>query len=456
MVWAVPPVRNAIAIGLSRPRDPAIEGFRGVVVTAVVGYHLLRLLLTLDGGSWGSETTPWLWWAGTARFAVDAFFVLAGMFVTASWLRARRAGGSRWAAAVEYARRRARRILPPFWAAAAVLGGWALLEGRVDLAGLALLATTQQYLDPELTAEVALPMWSLTTEVQFYVVAPLVAVAARRLRGVPLLAATVALSAWWLWWPERPEDLAAGLLPGRLVQFAAGAVVGVLVQRARDGERPVPVRLVTTRGVPAVLVAALVALGTFHGATFQADAPDHALEHWTTSLSALLLGGIVLRLAAGAPVRPLAHPVWRFLGMISYGLYLWHYPLLDRGMDWFGLRDGGPRPAPAIILAAVVLVAAAVAVAVAAFVLVEAPLARRASAVRQPELRLQDPVEVPAAEPHEVGVVRGRRADDRVALPQLAPVAAVDRQGRGAVAQDLEADLDVGGDDHRPVEQHVR
>jgi peptidoglycan/LPS O-acetylase OafA/YrhL len=456
-------VRRAIQQGLARPREPSIEGFRGVVVSTVLAYHLLRLLLTLDGGSWGTKAPAWLWWAGTFRFAVDAFFVLAGMFVTASWLRARRQAGPRWVAARDYVARRARRILPPFWAAAAVFGAAAYLAGRIDLGDVGLLAITQQYLDPDLPGAVDLPMWSLTTEVQFYVVAPIIAVVARFGRGVPLLAVTLATSTWWAWWPDRVGDLAASLLPGRLDQFAVGAVAGVLVQRARDGERPLLVRAATARGAGIALVAALVALGTFHGATFQAETENHPLEYALHPLVGLVLGGLVLRLACGPTVRALTRTPWRVLGLVSYSLYLFHYPILDHGMDWFGLRSAAERPAPSVLLAVTVLLALALGAGLAGYLLFEAPFSRglpwrlrRRSAVREPELRLQDAVEVAAAEADEPAVEGRRAADDRVAGLELPEVATVDRERRRPVAEDLEADLDVRGDDHRSVEEHVR
>lgn len=349
-------------------RLPAVEGFRGVVVSTVVAYHVLRMLLTLDGGSWGSEAQAYWWWAGTFRFAVDAFFVLAGVFVVASWRSCRRRAGSVARAAWDFASRRARRILPAFWLAAFAFGVPAFLEGRIDGTDLALLAAAQQYLRQDLPGEVALPMWSLTTEVQFYVVAPFVAFLFARRLGVALLAVTLVTSTLWVAWPGR-GDLAASLLPGRLDQFVAGAVVGMLAARVKAGERPVAVRLATARGAGWILVAAMVALGTFHGATFQRG-EDTWLEFARTPIAGIVIGGIVLRLLCGAPVRWLEHPWWRFLGLVSYGLYLWHYPILDHGLEWFGARQPD-RSALTVVAAVVVLVAVSVVVAALSYSFVE-------------------------------------------------------------------------------------
>jgi peptidoglycan/LPS O-acetylase OafA/YrhL len=400
-------VRGPIVEGLAgSARQPGIEGFRGVVVTAVVGYHLVRLLLTRGGGSWGSTAPDGLLWVATARFGVDAFFVLAGAFVTASWRSCRRRAGGWRPAVADFAGRRGRRILPAFWVAGAVFGGQALLAGRIDWGDLALLASTQQYLEPYLPAAVDLPMWSLTTEVQFYVVAPLVAALAPRRVGVLLLAVTLVTSTWWHEWPGR-GDLAAGLLPGRLDQFVTGALVGVLASRWRAGERPWPARLALAPGAGWALVAGLLALGVFHGATFQRG-DDSWLEHALHPAAGLVLGGLVLRLLCGRRVALLEHRAWRFLGLVSYSLYLWHYPILDHGFEHLGLRDPGTSVLHVVAVVALLL-ATALAVATVSFALVEHRFAARwgppggRSAVRQAELRLQDAVEVPRSERHEAG-----------------------------------------------------
>src|SRR5688572_1362612 len=94
-------------------RRPELQGVRGLAVAAVVGFHALRLVLARDGGDWGDVSPLW-WWAGTGRLAVDAFFVLAGFLVVASWRACRARAQSTGAAVTEYARRRGWRILPPY------------------------------------------------------------------------------------------------------------------------------------------------------------------------------------------------------------------------------------------------------------------------------------------------------------------------------------------------------
>ena len=360
------------------PRGAAIEGLRGVVVAAVVGYHLLRLLLTRDGGNWGDTATAWWWWAGVARFGVDVFFVLSGLFVVASWRSCREAAATRRAAARQFAVRRAQRILPPFWLTVVAFGVPALLASTIGWRDLALLMSTQQYLDPQLPDQVNLPSWSLTTEVQFYAVVPVVALAVRWLRGWPLLLLTVTTSTWWIHSPGR-GDLPASLLAGRLDQFVAGAVAGQLLGEVARGRRPWAVRTVTRRGAGLLLVALLVALGTYHGATFQQEAGGHGLlEDATHPMAGVLIAALVLRWLAGPAPAFFTHRAWRFLGTISFGLYLWHYPVLEHGLEWLGIRGDDAAPSgPAMLLASTLLVAIAVGLAMASYLLVERPGLRR-------------------------------------------------------------------------------
>lgn len=366
------PVREGLA---REGRATAIEGLRGVVVVAVVGYHLLRLLLTRQGGNWGSTATAWWWWAGIARFAVDAFFVLAGLFIVASWRSSRT-----WR---DYAARRARRILPPFLVTALAFGiPLTFLRADVDGGDLALFLTTQGYLDPGLPARVNLPSWSLTTEVQFYAVAPLVAAAVRWRKGGPLLALTLVTSVLWIHGIGR-GDLAPSLLPGRLDQFVAGAVAGELVATGAASRLR---RLVTRPAAGAVLVLLLLALGTWHGATFEQEAGGNSwVEDATHPIGGVLIAALLLRWLSGSAPRFLSATPWRFLGLVSFGIYLWHYPVLLYGLDWLGVRGDGPAPAPpAVLLACLALVGLSVALATAGYVLVEARFAAR----RVPRARL--------------------------------------------------------------------
>lgn len=417
-----------------RSRWEALDGARGLLVGSVVLYHASRLVLTRHGGDWGDVAPMW-WPLAVGRLGVDGFFVLAGFLIVGSWDQCRARAETGGAAIRAYAARRCWRILPPYLAMLAVVVPLAApqLLRPSHLGDLVRLVSLQQYLDAALPAEVNLPIWSLTTEVHFYVVAPLVALAIARLGGWRVWVPAAALAVWWSQATLR-GDLASGLLPGRLDQFVIGAAAGALVLRWERGERP---RLATALARPRVevpLVIALLAVGVFQGATF-GSGTSTALTAFVHPVAGLLLAGLLVRIVCGSPLKTLAHPLLRWLGTISFSLYLWHYPILDRGFGALGLRSP-LQPRIAVLAGAIVLVILAVALAAIAHHAVELPSLRwkaaldtrreRRSTVSETELRLEDVQEVALAEHDEARGPRRSSAGDRVALLERPQGSAVD------------------------------
>jgi peptidoglycan/LPS O-acetylase OafA/YrhL len=379
-----------------RSRQPVLEGSRGLLVSGVVGYHSLRMVLLRGGGSWG-DVSPWWWWAGTGRLGVDAFFVLAGFLIVRSW-RSCQAHAASWFAGVrDFASRRLRRLVPPYLVMLAVVIPFTapeLVLHRSQWPDLLRLTTLQGYLSVDLPSRVNTPIWSLTTELHFYLVVPLVAWLVARFGGWRTVPVAIAVAVWWLQNPFR-GDLAAGLLPGRIDQFLVGAAAGALLTRVAAGHRSRLVEVLTHRGALTVLVLALLAVGTYHGATYLSG--DHSLMvALTHPVAGLVLAGLLVRLVCGPAPRLLVHPVTVWLGTISFSLYLWHYPILDQGLRRLGVEHfAGPQA----VLAVVVLLVVAVATAALAHRLVEVPASRRRPVpaplpVVEPELRLQDLQEV--------------------------------------------------------------
>jgi peptidoglycan/LPS O-acetylase OafA/YrhL len=376
--------QNAMTAATRAPHRPQLQGFRGIVVLAVVAFHAVRLVLTRDGSSWADVQARW-WVMGTARFGVDAFFVLAGFLVVSSWRSCRASATSRWRAARDFGARRAWRVLPPYLAMLAVLVPLTapqLLTDAQHRGDLLRLLSVQQYLDPYLPAVVNVPIWSLTTEVHFYLVAPIVAALVVRWGGWRVALPTIALGIWWVQWPGRGE-LAASLLPGRLHQFVLGAAAGVLIARWDAGDRPPLVRALNRPRVLPALVGALLAIGTYHGAT-HLSGDESLLPDLVQPAAALLLAAILVRITCGPRVAILHNPLLSWFGGLSYSLYLWHYPILDGGISW---ATPHARSTAAILAVTVLLIAVGVAVAHASERWVEVPAAawkkRRVEAQRR-------------------------------------------------------------------------
>jgi hypothetical protein len=164
-----------------------------------------------------------------------------------------------------------------------------------------------------------LHFWSLSVEEQFYLVWPALIVlltwrggSSRRLIAA-LLIGVVASFALSMWLTDASPARAFYLLPTRVWQLGVGgllALVGVVGISRRAGA-------LAWVGLAAVAVAG-VAL------TAEMPYPGLAALLPTAGAVALLYGGA----APSGPARLLAAAPLRFLGKISYSLYLWHWPLL--------------------------------------------------------------------------------------------------------------------------------
>ena len=345
--------------GRSR-HEPALDGLRGLAVAVVVLFHLDRL----GGGFLG----------------VDLFFVLSGYLITALLLAERRRTGSIglggfWA-------RRARRLLP---ALVVLLAGVAVLllaltpEGqragfRDDaLATLGYVANWQRmfadvgYWDMFSQPSPLDHMWSLAVEEQFYLLWPLVAVVVLRLgRGSPRALGAVALvgaagSFVLLAATYDPLDT-------NRAYFGTDTRIGPTLLGAALAAIPLGVGRRRGRATGLVAVGAMAVLA------WSVVAVD-GVAPWYYRGGLLVFGlaaVVVVRGVTGGAGGPLAAALsWaplRWLGTVSYGVYLWHWPVIvyvtaDRvGVDGVVLDLG--RVALTLALAAL------------SFVLVEQPIRR--------------------------------------------------------------------------------
>ncbi|MDQ3484776.1 MAG: acyltransferase [Actinomycetota bacterium] len=311
-----------------------IQGMRAVAVLAVIVGH--SGLGPFPGGFIG----------------VDVFFVISGFLIT-GLIVGEALHGDRLSLAGFYGRR-ARRILP---AASLVLVVtvaaslyWLSFLDAIDVAQDALwsalfaanLRFAAQGVDYFALEDSPSPLqhyWSLAVEEQFYVVWPLLVIAAlwwirRRDRGDGLSArrtrrllmgAIVVLGAASLVWsvlrtPEEPQSAYFSTLT-RGWELAAGAAVAIAVQSGRPPFRRWVAEILGWGGLAAVVVACVV---YDIGEQF----PGHAALLPVVGTAVLIWSGggrvvghtWVSRLLALAPLRT--------IGDWSYSLYLWHWPLI--------------------------------------------------------------------------------------------------------------------------------
>jgi peptidoglycan/LPS O-acetylase OafA/YrhL len=338
---------------LARPtRWPVLDGFRGLAVLTVVAYHAVKIVLESQDLVHPDPTAVVMWPLGLGKFSVDAFFVLSGFLIVTAWDRRPQVG--------HFALRRIRRLWPAYLAAVVVLVPLVAPEVLWSGRDLLALATLQGYLIPGLTDRVDVPLWSLTTEVHFYVLVPLLApLLHRRFGRWGLLAAAVGVSIWW-WGPAHLSfEMDGSLLPGRLPQFLVGALVGICVREQGPACRAWV--LARSRRLATAAAAGLVALGLYLGANGTYHRWDVAFDRSIETFSALLLAAllfhVVVRAEEGTGDPLLGRRPLRLAGLVSYSLYLWHYPILLAAVDWLAV-DQVPALAPVAIALGLAVTAA--------------------------------------------------------------------------------------------------
>ena len=292
---------------------PDIEGLRGVAILLVLLFH------------------AGLPWTPGGFVGVDVFFVISGFLITGKlWRESQQPGGLN---ITRFYAWRIRRLLPAALIAVAVISLVGLLlaapldrsELAADGAASALSIANMRfigsvdYFAATTSPSPFLHFWSLSVEEQFYLVWPALIVlltwrggSSRRLIAA-LLIGVVASFVLSIWLTDTSPARAFYLLPTRVWQLGVGgllALIGVAGTSRRAGA-------VAWAGLAAVAVAG-VAL------TAEMPYPGLAALLPTAGAVALLYGGG----APSGPVRLLAAAPLRFLGKISYSLYLWHWPLL--------------------------------------------------------------------------------------------------------------------------------
>jgi peptidoglycan/LPS O-acetylase OafA/YrhL len=313
---------------------PALDGVRAFAVLSVMAYH------------GGVSFLP------AGFFGVDAFFVLSGFLITTllvtEWSGTHRIGlRAFWA-------RRARRLLPAlllmllfvllyarFVAAPGTYPGlrWDSIAALFYCANWRFIVSGQNYFVQSGPVSPLLHTWSLAIEEQFYIVWPILVLAIMRLRHGRsgralqiLLAVSVigalasAIEMALLYNPSAdPTRLYFGTdTHAQCMLVGAALATAIALWRGRQAP-PLSSRVGVLLSVIGLLGVAICAwawsqLQYGQAFVFQGGFLLVALSVAAVILSAVLHPtGIVARALSWAPLR--------FIGTISYGMYLWHFPL---------------------------------------------------------------------------------------------------------------------------------
>jgi peptidoglycan/LPS O-acetylase OafA/YrhL len=390
----------------SLPRLPAGNGLRAVAAGMVFLHHASFL----TGTTYNSRAGALL-----ARFdvGVAVFFALSGFLLSRPFVAAL-LDDTPLPDSRTFYMRRLLRVVPAYWVALTVTYVWLRPDSAKLASGLdfPLHYLFLQIYPGDTFQKGITPAWTLAVEMSFYAALPLLAVAAMRLvrgratsqRALLLLAAlggVTVLSVLWravVYGAHLPEQMVLWL-PGSIDQFAVGIALAVV---AMWSERRAVVRPAAAWFGRFDLLWWLIAAALLVFSSSQLDLArglDRAswyqelLRHGIYSV----FGGLLLLpVAFGPPDRGLvrralqSRPLFA-LGLVSYGFFLWHVPLIESALrltdrpvflDWskgIGLlsRD--------VLVPTALALALALGAAWLTYVLVERPAQRVGRGIRPPK-----------------------------------------------------------------------
>jgi peptidoglycan/LPS O-acetylase OafA/YrhL len=318
-------------------RFPMIDVLRAFAALTVVVFHVIAHY------HWTSFPTsgPAVWFRA-GGMGVDLFFVISGFVIALSAfsLLSRTGGGANFA--ISFAGARLARITPLHY-----------------LTCLLFLIFVQPAVifDPRIWQQVVThalfihnfflmtfggidgPNWSVATEMQFYVMMLLIAPWLIRADWRVILIGGVGIA--WIWrlgafcfipttgkWGSFPLFVGVSQLPGMLDEFTLGILLARFI-RSRHGRRwlagPMPIRFAVAATAAAATLWLAMAI-YWRNSTFWNSGPMVVCSKTLLGLAWMLV--ILAACSVNSRVVLAVSAPLRYLGTISYGIYLWHLPVL--------------------------------------------------------------------------------------------------------------------------------
>lgn len=350
---------------------PALEGMRGLAALGVVVTHVAFQTATTGPDVLGR-------FLGRLDLTVAVFFSLSGFLLWRPYAASARGFGKPHTL-LRYWLSRATRILPAYWVAVIVVlaflpaaagAGWRTWSSN--------LALVQVFVPLTLTDGLT-QMWSLSVEVAFYLVLPLIGLAMFGLSGrrarwrIPLLVTASVVSLGWAFLPiSTPEHINHdNWLPGFVPWFAAGMLIAELAALPPTWIH----RLACRRGVMFAIAAVCFGLAMTNIAGPPALVQPAPWQFAAKiSLGALMSFALVAPLVLGGPrrYRYLESPVGLAFGRWSYGIFIWHLAVLSMVFPMFTL----PAFSGHFVFVLTVTIVLSIAVASVSYALIEEPSRR--------------------------------------------------------------------------------
>ncbi|TML01919.1 MAG: acyltransferase [Actinobacteria bacterium] len=402
---AVQDVPDVVKPPPGNPRFPLFDSLRAFAALSVLASHTAGLTTFAYVNDVLGPFTARL------NVGVTIFFVISGFLIYRPFVSARMDGRAA-PHLLAYGRRRLLRIVPAYWVAITVLAIWPGLVGVFTHQWWVYYGYIQNLHGGWIVTGLS-PAWSLCVEMSFYLVLPFYAIAAARLLRdrdrfvqarfeyaaltVLALASVAGHTATHRW---APGSTFHNTLPGTFLWFALGmglAVASSAWHGRHEREQPRFIRVVSDHGWLA-WAAAFAALVLTTRVGLPTSYPP-VYSEWTWFYEYVFFAAIAFFFVlpavfgddrGGLPRRILAWPPLAWLGLVSYGIFLYHLPLAIKFNEWL------PHSYVLITLTTAV---AATACAAASYYLVEKPLLR----FKDPRRRRREPATRAAVQPRSAG-----------------------------------------------------
>jgi peptidoglycan/LPS O-acetylase OafA/YrhL len=302
---------------LKTSRFPVLDGWRAIAIGLVIWHHATMSRYVNEDLYWATSKSQ------LGAFGVDIFFGISGLLITRLLLLEYQREGTINLTA--FYTRRVFRILPPCFALLAVVGCLGLFQTRLEL--ISCLGFFRNYIRETLGGAYTRHLWSLAVEEHFYLFWPalLVWLTTRDLSGRAVAYISIFFGLWRVY--DAQTGATARLLPGVNTHFRSdlradallwGCYIAFLLAVPGATER---LRKHLNAPVVAIATAAALACVLFYSMLAML---------WFAMLVPVILAGTML------------HPEWRFcrvlelspirfVGRISYSLYLWQAMFLMPG-----------------------------------------------------------------------------------------------------------------------------